>query len=430
MKPSKYSLFLIGGVAALGLLPIPLEVWTWISSICAAVVIADVALYWLQRPDISIERIIQSNLAIYRNSVIRLKILNRTQRQLIMKVIDTCPAEFNPAGSNRFTQVNSGYELSYEYNVRPIQRGSFKFDSTTLIVRSILHLWEFNITRPVRSNVNVYPDFVAISGYLELAAKQHRAQLGMKLVARRGSGLEFEQLREYRLGDPLNHLDWKATARHQKLISREFQDERDQMICVLIDTGMTMRMNDGELTSFDHALNAMILLGYVALHQGDSIAVQFFGHTNRWLAPIRGAQSINTLLNSVFDVQSGPEPSDYVVAAESFLTHQRKRSLVMLVTNSREKESEIPSALRLLSKRHLTLFVNLRDSIIDEIPNHKVEKFDDAILLAERSHFLQDRRRLFTHCARSCHLSIDCRPQDLLVRLLNAYWQIKRSGAL
>ena len=347
-----------------------------------------------------------------------------------MKVIDTCPAELNPAESNQFIQISGGHELSYEYNVRPIKRGSFEFESTTLIVRSILHFWEFKITRPIRSRVNVYPDFVAISGYLELAAKQHTAQLGMKLVARRGSGLEFEQLREYRLGDPLNHLDWKATARHQKLISREFQDERDQMICVLIDTGMTMRMNDGELTSFDHALNALILLGYVALHQGDSIAVQFFGHANRWLAPVRGANSINTLLNSVFDVQSGPEPSDYVMAAESFLTHQRKRSLVMLVTNSRERESEIPVALRLLSKRHLTLFVNLRDSIIDELPSRTVEKYDDAILLAERSHFLQDRRMLFTHCARSCHLSIDCRPQDLIVRLLNAYWQIKRSGAL
>lgn len=430
MKPSKYSLYLIGGVAVLGLLPFSLDVWIWISSICAAIVAADLALYWLQRPDLSIERIIQSNLAIYRNALIRLNILNRTQRQLIMKVIDTCPAEFNPVESNRFIQVDAGHELSYEYNVRPVQRGSFDFESTTLIVRSILHFWEFKINHPVRSNVNVYPDFVAISGYLELAAKQHRAQFGIKLVARRGSGLEFEQLREYRVGDPLNHLDWKATARHQKLISREFQDERDQTICVLIDTGMTMRMNDGELTSFDHALNALILLGYVALHQGDSIAVQFFGHTNRWLAPISGANSINTLLNSVFDVQSGPEPSDYVVAAESFLTHQRKRSLVMLVTNSREKESEIPDALRLLSKRHLTLFVNLRDSIIDEIPNRKVEKYDDALLLSERSHFLQDRRRLYTHCTRSCHLSIDCRPQDLIVRLLNAYWQIKRSGAL
>ena len=430
MKPSKYSLYLVGGVAGLGLLPLSPEVWIWFSSICAAFVAADLLLYWFQRPDVSIERIIQSNLAIYRNSVIRLNVLNRTRRQLIMKVIDTCPAEFNPVEPDRFFPVNRGSELAYEYNIRPVARGSFNLESTTLIVRSILHLWEFKITRPLLSHVNVYPDFVAISRYLELAAKQNTSQLGMKLVARRGSGLEFEQLREYRLGDPLNHLDWKATARHQKLISREFQDERDQLICVLLDTGMTMRMTDGELTSFDHALNALILLGYVTLHQGDSIAVQFFGDTNRWLPPVKGATSINKLLNSVFDVQSGPAASDYVAAAESFLIHQRKRSLVMLITDSRERETEIPSALRLLSNQHLTLFVNLRDSVIDEIPSRKIENFDDAILLSERAHFLQDRGRLFTQCAKACHMTIDCRPQELIIRLLNAYWQIKRSGAL
>ena len=102
----------------------------------------------------------------------------------------------------------------------------------------------------------------------------------------------------------------------------------------------------------------------------------------------------------------------------------------MLVTNSRERESEIPVALRVLSDRHLTLLVNLRDSIIDEIPHREVGTYEDALLLAERAHFLQDRRRLFSQCANSCHLGLDCRPQDLIVRLLNAYWQIKRSGAL
>ncbi|MCY4096432.1 MAG: DUF58 domain-containing protein, partial [Gammaproteobacteria bacterium] len=243
MKPSKYTLYLIGAIAVLGLFPFTLDVWIWLSSICAAILAADLVLHWLHRPHISIERTIQSNLAIHRNAVIRLNILNRTQRQIVVKVIDACPSEFNPEIPDQFVGVNRGHTLFYDYSVKPGKRGRFSFDSTTLIIRSLLHFWEFKKSYPVSSEVNVYPDFVAISGYLELAAKQHIAQLGMKLVARRGSGLEFEQLREYRLGDPLNHLDWKATARHQKLISREFQDERDQLICVLLDTGMTMRMH-------------------------------------------------------------------------------------------------------------------------------------------------------------------------------------------
>ena len=347
-----------------------------------------------------------------------------------MKVFDECPIEFNPTGLGKFVRVNSGHELEYNYAVTPVVRGQFQIDTTTLIVRSIANLWEFKLVIPNPSQVNVYPDFAAISRFLELAAVERTAQVGVKLVARRGSGLEFHQLREYRLGDPINHLDWKATAKRHKLISREYQDERDQQICVLMDSGMSMRMKDGELSSFDHALNALILVSYVALRQGDSVAVQFFGHSDKWQAPVKGPNSINTLLNSVFDVHSGPVLADYVAAAETLLVRQRKRSLVLLITNAREKETDLPTALKLLSARHLTVLVNLRDRIVDEIVERDVRTFDDAILVAERAQFLQDRRHHQTKCSRSCHLILDCKPQELLVQLTNTYWQIKRSGAL
>ena len=114
-------------VAILALFPLLSEFWIWLSSICAAILVADLALYLIKRADISIERIIQSNLAIHRSAVIRLNILNQTQRQLVFKVIDTCPAELNPEVSDQFTKLNGGHELHYEYKVCPVKRGSFQF---------------------------------------------------------------------------------------------------------------------------------------------------------------------------------------------------------------------------------------------------------------------------------------------------------------
>ena len=278
--------------------------------------------------------------------------------------------------------------------------------------------------------MNVYPDFATITKYLELNAVQRTMQAGIKRIARRGSGLEFEQLRDYRFGDAINHIDWNATSKHQKLISREFQDERDQMICILMDSGMTMQMRDGELTAFDHALNALILLSYVVLRQGDSISVQFFGHSNKKIDPIRGVSGINSLLNGIFEERSGSIPSDYVQAAEKLLQRQRRRSLVLLVTNTREKSEDIVDALRLLSGRHLTVLVNLRDRVLDEIASRHVSTYESALLSSERSYFMMERAALRSACSRVCHETVDCTPITLLVQLLNAYLRVKRSGAL
>ena len=432
MKPSKYTIYLIGIVAACGLLPLPLDIWLWLVALVGGVAAADIALhvFGYRSPNITVERGVPSSIAVHRETVVRLKIRNHSGRGIFTKIFDTCPAELNPQIAFEFIPIGSSHQVSLSYRINPTQRGTFQISFVTLVVRSILHLWEFKVTFPTSSTVRIYPDFAAITAFLELAAQQYTTQVGVKLVARRGTGLEFEQLREYRQGDPINHIDWKATASHQKLITREFQDERDQSITVLLDSGMTMQMKDGELATFDHALNALILVSYVALRQGDSVAVQFFGNSDRWVAPVKGVTEINTLLNSVFDVQTGPVPSDYISVAETLISRQRKRSLVLLITNARGKSMDIPDALRLLSARHLTVLVNLRDSFVDQLPEREVSSYDDAILVAEHADYVRERRHLHRHCAQSCHLTVDCRPTELLVSLLNAYWQIKRSGSL
>src|SRR5690606_26842305 len=173
------------------------------------------------------------------------------------------------------------------------------------------------------SAVKVYPDFMAIAAYTILATDNHTSQMGIKKKPRRGTGLEFQQLREYRRGDSLRQLDWKATARRQQLISREYQDERDQQIVLLIDSGRRMRTRDDELSHFDHALNAVLLVSYIALRQGDSVSVMSFGENHRWLPPQKGAGQIKNLLNGMYDLQAENCAPDYTKAAEKLAVLQQ-----------------------------------------------------------------------------------------------------------
>src|SRR5690606_41328078 len=178
----------------------------------------------------------------------------------------------------------------------------------------------------------------------------------------RGLGLEFHQLREFRDGDTLRQIDWKATARKRTPIAREYQDERDQQIVVLLDCGRRMRSQDDELAHFDHALNACLLRSYVALRQGDAVGLATFaGEQDRYVAPLKGQAHISNLLNAVYTLDSTHRPADYAAAVNALLARQRRRALVVLVTNLRdEDDEELLGAVKRLGKQQRVLIASLR----------------------------------------------------------------------
>jgi uncharacterized protein (DUF58 family) len=194
-----------------------------------------------------------------------------------------------------------------------------------------------------------------------------------------GSSRDFHQLRDYREGDPLSQIDWKASSRHRALISREYREQRNQRVIFLADTGRRMRAIDGDLAQFDHCLNAMLLLSYVALRQGDWVGVQSFGGTDRWLPAVKGAHSMTRILNHLFDYRTTAAPSDFTAAAERFQTRERRRALVIVMTNLRgEDAAELTPALNTLALRHLVVLASLRERTIEDARIRPVQGLTQA----------------------------------------------------
>jgi uncharacterized protein (DUF58 family) len=141
--------------------------------------------------------------------------------------------------------------------------------------------------RRARRSPRVFPNFARIAHYTLLATDNRLSQIGILQRRRRGEGMEFQQLRDYRQDDAPRQIDWKASARVGRLISRDYQDERDQQIVFLLDCSARMRARDGDLSHFDHTLNALLLLAYVALRQGDAVGLATFGHPGPRVLPPR-----------------------------------------------------------------------------------------------------------------------------------------------
>jgi uncharacterized protein (DUF58 family) len=331
-----------------------------------------------------------------------------------------------------------GTRTEATYKATPMRRGEVTFAPADVRVRSRWGLCELLERLGSKEVRRVYPDFAQVARYAWLAGDRRLQEIGVKTYQQRGQGTDFKQLSEYRVGDSVRHIDWRATLRLGKPIVREFQDERDQCVMLLVDCGRRMRADDraGAIgtTHFDQVLNAVMLLTYVALKQGDAVGAMTFGTpagAERSFAPRKGARTLNLLMGQLSDVQPTPTHSDYVAAAQDLLRSQRKRALVVAITNFRDEDStELAHALRLLRSRHLVLVASLRERIVGELAAQPLASGDAAIDVASAHLYEQSRRDAFNRLAARDGLMVDAEPERLGIELVNQYHAMKGAGLI
>ncbi|MET0680554.1 MAG: DUF58 domain-containing protein, partial [Burkholderiales bacterium] len=317
------------------------------------------------------------------------------------------------------------------YSMKPVTRGELAFGPVEARLVSRAGLWHVRRRLGEGSSTRVYPNFAALTKFALLATDNRLSQIGVLQRRRRGEGLDFHQLREYREGDSQRQVDWKATARMRKLVSREYQDERDQQVVLLIDCGRRMNAQDAELAHFDYVLNAALLLAYVSLRQGDAVGFLALADDPRWFAPRKSAATVSLILNRVYDLHPTLKTTDYYSAALELMKRLRKRALVVVLSNLRDEDDDtLAPALRLLQSRHLVLFASLREGILARALAARVDSFDRALTHAATAEYLQRRELAFRRLERGGAVCLDVEPADLPIALVNRYIDIKRSGRL
>jgi uncharacterized protein (DUF58 family) len=382
-------------------------------------------------PPVEITRELPGNLAVDKWTEVKLRIRHQFTEPTDILIFDGVPANANYDNLPLQIALQPNNISTSQYQMRPLVRGSLELNKTHVQFKSPLGFWHIRYWAGETTSAKVYPDFVAIANYAILATENHTSQIGIKKKQRRGAGMEFHQLREYRQGDSLRQLDWKATSRRQKLIARDYQDERDQQIVLMIDSGRRMRAKDDELSHFDHALNSMLLVSYIALRQGDNVSLMSFGNQYRWIPPQKGVERVKVLLNGIYDLHANQSTADYITAAEKLTILQPKRSLVILVTNSRDEDnSELLLAVSLLKKRHLVMVANIREQVLDQLNETPVLTFDDSLNYAGVRRLLHERRESHRKLTAAGVYAIDCTANELAVRVANAYLEIKSAGIL
>lgn len=425
-------LILLWGLAGLPVVYAPQYSTTWWISggILLGLALLDAAsTYWLKLPTIT--RKVAGSLPVGVPVKIILRIANQSKRRQRVIVHDFYPPEMVADSMPAKLTLPARRWLELEYEATANQRGTMQFTGTQIVWRSRGGLWRRNTVLGTPQTVRVYPNFRNVAKYALLATDNRISQMGIRKRRRRGEGIEFHQLREYREGDSLRQVDWKATSRARRIISREYQDERDQQIIFLLDCSRRMRSHDGELSHFDHSLNALLLLTYVAMRQGDAVGLHCFGGYDRWLKPQKGHTVMNHMLNTVFDLEPTLHTADFHKLAEEVLERQNKRSLLVVLSNVRgEDKDDLLPGLKLLSRRHLVLLANLRETALDDVLEQNIDDFDDALQWAGVTEFLAAREQAQQHLRNTGAQLLDVTPNKLPVAIVNRYLDIKQANLL
>jgi uncharacterized protein (DUF58 family) len=330
--------------------------------------------------------------------------------------------------------LNRTDALVFEYSLLPNERGPWIFSGVEFLLGSPLRFWRLRVTHNVMSHGRIYPNFKQMARGTDIRGKSEKGEV--RQIRKRGQGLEFESLRDYQEGDSIRLIDWRATSRNRrldgrlKLIVRNYQEEQDQQILFIIDSGY--RLPDFQ---FDSALGAMLLLSYVALKHGDAVAAASFGARDLWIPPRKGMSAFNGLRNGLYDLHSAPVPSSPFSALENALGRLHRRSLIVLVSNFREEDGEsLAWILPRIERRHLLLMVSFRESEAETLAfpaeTSKTRTDEEVLETAAACAYLANRRRLYRRWEHSGLLVLETSPQHISSALINKYLSVKRSGKL
>jgi uncharacterized protein (DUF58 family) len=256
---------------------------------------------------------------------------------------------------------------------------------------------------------------------------------GSKVQEQKGEGTEFESLRDYVAGMDSRFIDWKHSARHLKLVSKEFRTERNHHIVLAFDAGYLMVEPVDGLPRLDHAINAGLLLSWISLQGGDFVGLLAFDERLRqYHQPRRGVSTFPRLQRATAAIDYRHSETNFTLGLAELSTRLRRRALVILFTDFVDTVTAelMLEATQRLARRHVVIFVTLRDAVLDGIADAPPASFDRVAQSVIAHDFLRDRATVFERLGRLGVHCLDVPSRSLPIGLINRYLMIKQRGLL
>lgn len=355
-------------------------------------------------------------------------VANRSPMRLDLEVIDELPFQFQRRDFSLKDQLSPKEGKTFSYTLRPTERGVYAFGHVLLFVSTKVGLAQRRIRTAAPFDVKVYPSFLMLRKYELMAASNNFSEMGVKRVRRAGNNTEFEQIRDYVKGDDYRTINWKATARRNHLMVNAYQDERSQQVFSVIDKGRLMQQTFHGLTLLDHAINASLVLSYVAINKQDKAGLVTFADKFDTFVPAdRKPTQMQLIQESLYHQQTVFGESDYSMLCPNVNRLVGRRSFMMLYTNFTDfgsLERQLPY-LRLFNMYHRLLVVFFEDVELNEFTHTASHSMEDIYQHVVAEKLVYERRLIANTLRQNGIYCLLTSPSKLSVDVINKYMEMK-----
>ena len=390
-------------------------------------VLLDVLLLF-SRPAINGNRLLPDKLSNGDFNTIRIQLNNKYPFAVNVKIIDELPIQFQSRHFLQTAQIESGKLHTLNYQLKPVERGEYRFGALHTYIASPVGLVQRRYTFGSEVMVPTYPSFLQMRQYELLAFSRRLSEAGLKKIRRIGHSLEFEQIKEYVSGDDYRTVNWKASARHNQLMVNQFDDEKSQPVYCLINMGRVMQMPFEGLSLLDYAINASLVMSNIAIRKGDKAGLLTFSHQIGSFAPAKKQGNQMYLLQELLYAQkTNFLEADYEKLYLNIRRRLSQRSLLLLFTNFETTTSlnrQLPY-LQKLAKQHVLVVIFFENTELRQLLALKTNDIEDIYIKTIAEKFNFEKRLIVKQLQAHGIQTILTQPKSLTVNTINKYLELK-----
>lgn len=362
------------------------------------------------------------------NNPVKISVENRYPFTAYLELIDEIPAVFQRRDISYQLTLDANEQETIEYTLCPVKRGEYHFGLIRVFATTFLGLVSRRYSCGTPVSVKVYPSFLMLHDYELMAMSNNLTEMGIKRVRQIGHHTEFEQIKEYVKGDDYRTINWKATARRHQLMVNTYQNERAQHIYNVIDKGRVMQSAFGGMTLLDYAINASLVLSYIAVHKDDNAGlITFEKEFSSFLPASKKEGQMQQILENLYSQSTTFGESDYSSLYVHLNKHISKRSLLIIYTNFDTiigMERQL-SYLRRLARQHLVLVVFFENAELNAFIEKTPTSAEDYCQQTIAEKFAAEKRLVVSTLKQHAVYSLLTTPDKLSVDVINKYLEIK-----
>ncbi|MDO6760344.1 DUF58 domain-containing protein [Tamlana sp. 2_MG-2023] len=395
--------------------------------------ILDILIVFIGKNNIEASRILPDKFSNGDQNLVEIEVKNHYPITIHLEIIDEIPEQFQVRDFKINKIIASRKSETIPYHLKPTERGLYEFGNLNIYAASVLKIVAKRYTFNTGSEIPTYPSFKQLKKFELLNINKNSLDYGLKKVRRLGHSMEFEQIKDYVLGDDLRTINWKATAKKNQLMVNQFQDEKSQPVYSIIDKGRLMKMPFNGLSLLDYAINASLVISNVVLKKHDKAGLFSFSKNieNVVMAERRNSQ-MRLILEALYNVKTDYFESDFSRLYGNIKKHITNRSLLLMYTNFETLdglERQLPY-LKAISKSHLLVVIFFKNTEINQMISNKAETVQQVYdkVIAEKFEF--EKRLIANELKKYGIHSILTTPEHLTIDTINKYLEIKARGML